>query len=93
MKIIKLLALVLTITLLFALGISVYASADAGGEIALPQENSEAYYPAVEEESAAVAAPTQTRSSNAPFFIGALLAVIMFAGVALYCKAKGNRGL
>ena len=93
MKITKLLALVLTITLVFALGISVHASADVGGEITQSQVSAEAYYPTIEEESAAVAAPTQTRSSNTPFFIGALLAVLMFAGVALYCKARGNKGL
>jgi len=33
------------------------------------------------------------KSNNTPFFIGAGIAVLLFIGVALYCKANGNKSL
>lgn len=38
-------------------------------------------------------APTPQKSGNTPFFIGAGIAVLLFIGVALYCKANGNKTL
>lgn len=35
--------------------------------------------------------PTVTKSNNTPYFIGAGIAVLLFVGVALYCRANGNR--
>ena len=49
--------------------------------------------PAEENESETVTASTSPKSSNTPFFIGAVIAVILFIGVAMYCKFNGNKSL
>ena len=48
------------------------------------------------EEQAAEETQTDSapqKSNNTPFFIGAGIAVLLFIGVALYCKANGNKSL
>ena len=35
--------------------------------------------------------PATPRNSNAPFFAGASIALIAFAGVAVFCRIKGNK--
>lgn len=35
--------------------------------------------------------PAAEKSSNTPYLVGAVLAVILFIGVAVFCKFKGNR--
>lgn len=85
--------LIPALTILMALSLSIPALAYVGTNEGMAGETV-VYYPPVEGESAAAAAPVvpQARSSNTPFFVGAVLAVLMFVGVALYCKAKGNKG-
>ena len=85
--------LAIAVLLVLSLGVSVLASVEAGAGPA--QEISSDLYATVEGESAAPAAPvtSRARGSNTPLFAGAVLAVLMFMGVALYCKAKGNRTL
>lgn len=47
-----------------------------------------------EQESDSVAAEQQPeRDSNIPYFIGAGIAVLVFIGVAVFCKYKGNNNL
>ena len=41
---------------------------------------------ALEEEQ-----PPASKNTNTPYFIGAGIAVLLFIGVALYCRANGNR--
>lgn len=43
-----------------------------------------------EPETKAEATPVQEKS-NTPYYVGAVFAVLLFAGVAVYCKCKGNR--
>lgn len=47
----------------------------------------------VETENEEEAAMPTSKSSNTPFFIGAGIAVAVFAGVALYCSKNGNKTL
>lgn len=35
--------------------------------------------------------PVQRKSSNTPYLVGAGIAVLLFIGVALYCRANGNK--
>jgi len=35
--------------------------------------------------------PATPRNSNAPFFTGAGIALLAFAGVAVFCRIKGNK--
>lgn len=42
--------------------------------------------PAVAEEQ-----PQPQKNSNTPYLVGAVLAVVLFIGVAVFCKFKGNR--
>ena len=46
-----------------------------------------------ETEEAAVEAPIAPESGNTPYFIGAGVALLVFIGVAFYCKANGNKTL
>jgi len=46
---------------------------------------------AVAEPAAAVEQPQPAKSSNTPYLVGAVLAVALFIGVAVFCKFKGNR--
>ena len=90
MSIKRIFVLVLTAMLVLSVGVTVLAAAQTSGEYAQSRATN---YPAIEEERAATAAPiAPARSSNSPFFVGAVLAALMFIGVALYCKAKGNKG-
>jgi len=54
---------------------------DGGGE----QETGEDIAPLEEEQ------PPASKNTNTPYFIGAGIAVLLFIGVALYCRANGNR--
>jgi|GEM_PF-5728236 len=46
---------------------------------------------AVAEPAAAEEQPQPAKSSNTPYLVGAVLAVALFIGVAVFCKFKGNR--
>lgn len=35
-------------------------------------------------------APSSNKGSNTPYFVGAVIAVLVFIGVALYCKFNGG---
>jgi len=100
--------LLLTLLLVLSFSLVVSASAEMGeertegitvqgnGEV-ITWEASSVYIPGedtpgVEEETAAIAAPS-SRSGNTPFFIGAVLAVLLFVSVAVYCKVHGNKSL
>jgi len=92
MKKTRFLTLLLTLLLVFAVSMAVSASADTDGENAVSLENGSGslIMPDIEEASAAETAPPK-QSGNAPLFIGAGFAVLMFIGVALYCRTKGNK--
>ena len=45
----------------------------------------------VEEETPAVLEGGLKQSNTLPYFVGAGIAVIVFIGVAVFCKFKGNR--
>jgi hypothetical protein len=90
--------LVFILLLVLSVGMAVFASAspDVIGEtakgIAISEGSGDADISEVEEGSAAEAASTKT-GGNTPLFIGAGLAVLMFAGVAVYCKTHGKKTL
>lgn len=44
-----------------------------------------------DEPAAAEEQPQSEKSSNTPYLVGAVLAVVLFIGVAVFCKFKGNR--
>jgi len=54
---------------------------EGGGE----QDTGEDIAPLEEEQ------PPARQNNNTPYFIGAGIAVLLFIGVALYCRANGNR--
>lgn len=86
------------LVMVFCMSISAFAEAnETGGEAAVPSmvtAVAETDAPAddeisyIQEPSAPSAKGT---SSNAPFFTGAVIAVIVFAGIAVFCKVKGNK--
>lgn len=47
--------------------------------------------PAAGQENPTDTPQAPTRGSNTPYFVGAGIAVIVFIGVAAFCKFKGNR--
>lgn len=114
----------LSLLLMFTMGITAFAADDAlppdmldatesqvesleeaipmDGDIASDEELESVIdiTPADKEETAPSAAAEdkevqqtneETRSSNAPYLIGAVIAVAAFIGVAIFCKFKGNR--
>lgn len=93
-----LLSLLLALLIIFSISMEVSAAQITGDEernitdISAVQGES----PSVPEaqdglEFDAESAYTPQKSNNAPFFIGAVIAVLMFAGVALYCNKNGNK--
>lgn len=46
--------------------------------------------PAEESQEEQQPQPDRKKSSNTPYFVGAVIAVIIFIGVALYCKFNGG---
>lgn len=42
-------------------------------------------------QSEAETASAPSKNNNTPFFMGAGIAVLMFVGVALYCKKNGHK--
>jgi len=89
----------LALILLLILSLSVAASAEALPSVEtniIQPDGFDTYGPgeaATGEESAPTEIPASPppQNSNTPFFIGALISVLIFLGVALYCKAKGNK--
>lgn len=87
------------LVMVFCLSMSAFAEAnETGGEAAAvpstvtavtekdaPADDEISY---IQESSAPSAKKT---NSNAPFFTGAVIAVFVFAGVAVFCKVKGNK--
>ena len=57
-------------------------------ESELPAEEADEQSETTQEDPAE--SPEKPKSSNTPYFIGAVIAVVVFIGVALYCKFKGN---
>ena len=49
--------------------------------------------PAQPDETTAEETPAEPQSGNTPYFIGACIAVLVFIGVAFYCKTNGNKTL
>lgn len=45
----------------------------------------------LEEPETKAEATLVQEKSNTPYYVGAVFAVLLFAGVAVYCKCKGNR--
>jgi len=91
MKKTRFFAILLALSLIFSISMAVYASDDShegAPEIIAPEGD---YAPDTEEDGAA--ATTPARSSNTPLFVGAGIAVLMFIGVAIYCKTHGNKNL
>ncbi len=64
-----------------------------------PPEQAESELPASQEEDPAQPSESATQetpaatpeSGNTPYFIGAAIAVLVFIGVAFYCKSNGNK--
>ena len=66
-----------------------------------PPEQAETETPAAQEEDPAQPEETEAtvaeessaapESGNTPYFIGAAIAVLVFIGVAFYCKSNGNK--
>jgi hypothetical protein len=90
----KVISLVFALVLIFALGMAVSAETAPVGELPAASTQGEAL---IEEESALEeehpAEPARSRSGNTPLFIGAGIAALLFIGVALYCRANGNKTL
>lgn len=102
----KTITLLLTLLLIFSVSMAVSAAPSQSGETAgiSQSENAVMDMSAVQgeapdgpqardgAENAEEEAQTAPRkNNNTPFFIGAGIAVLMFAGVAVYCKTNGNK--
>ena len=93
----KAFALLLTLLLVFTVSMAVSAETMPSGETAIVQVNEvsgqgEALSQAGESgEDDALAVPEPPKSTNTPYFIGAGIAVLVFIGVAFYCKYNGNK--
>ena len=98
----KLITFALALMLIFSLGMAVSAeTAPVSGEnisithvdgVEAPEEGEA---PA-EDEIMPVEmpeTPAPKKSGNSPYFIGAGIAVLVFIGVAFYCKTNGNKTL
>ena len=99
-------SLVLALILLFSLSMAVSASTTITGRSAMPiiqmidrvnaSDQSEAPIQAADAAVEEIAEPESlpppvTRSSNTPYFVGAGIAILVFIGVAFYCKNNGHK--
>ena len=104
----KLLSMILTILLIFSIGMPVYASSSLENDSYLAEISESASAHTYDIDAASeehlkgfdlenqenennTQGEASSQGSNAPFFIGAIISVLLFIGVALYCKFNGNK--
>ena len=83
--------LVLALVLIFSMSLAVAASTAPGVQppgLQMANTPDQGEAPVPEELPAP---PVTQRSSNTPYFIGAGIAILLFIGVAIYCKKHGNK--
>ncbi len=94
-------ALVLTLVLVVSLSMAVYAQTMPATAVGDTQADTQAITESTAEQGEAPAQPeepedaepetTSPGGGNTPYFIGAGIAVLVFLGVAFYCKTNGNK--
>ena len=84
----------LALAVIFCMSVPAFAETNTGeagtdGSVSMITESA-----TYEDETSApedMTPPVKGTNSNAPFFAGAVIAVLVFAGVAVFCRVKGNR--
>ena len=97
MKAKSLITLALALVFLFSMSIAVSADTAPSGEspgiqvvdFDAPGQGEAPIHEIISEEESVPPAPQG--SSNTPYFVGAVIAVLLFIGVAIYCKKHGNK--
>jgi hypothetical protein len=85
-------SLVLALMLLCTFSVAASAQAMPGEEATIVQPNDTAQPGQAEApDMAETTEAPEHEKSNTPYFIGAGIALVLFAGVAVYCKSNGSK--